>query len=212
MGGKRYVRVVLLAAGLLPGCGDVVFESDPCKYMVGSHTVHFEAFQGSVWARNPCDEIPSIGSASLSIDLLDKELRAMQTGVRIFSADSWSAARNSKNDAQGKELVQWPAKTYPTGVISLTHDFRAARILRWRRHARRHEERREARAAASLPRRESSGNQLASDIAGRGCIGGGRLLLLHSVSKETRRRARLGQRINCRVLRGYVESTSRRAR
>lgn len=124
MDGKRYVRVVLLAAGLLPGCGDVAFESDPCKYMVGSHTVHFETFQGSVWARNPCDEIPSIGSASLSIDILDKELRAMQTGVRIFSADSWSAARNSKNDAQGKELVQWPAKTYPTGVISLTHDFR----------------------------------------------------------------------------------------
>ena len=121
---KRYVRAVLLAAGLLPACGDVAFESDPCKYMVGSHTVHFETFQGTVWARQPCDEIPSVGNASLSIDILDKELRAMQTGVRIFSADSWSAARNFKNDVQGKELVQWPAKTYPTGVIGLTHDFR----------------------------------------------------------------------------------------
>jgi hypothetical protein len=69
---KRYVRVVLLAAGLLPGCGDVAFESDPCKYMVGSHTVHFETFQGSVWARKPCDEIPSIGSVSLSIDIFAK--------------------------------------------------------------------------------------------------------------------------------------------
>ena len=49
---------------------------------------------------------------------------AFSSFVLASRASAGSAARNSNNDAQGKELVQWPAKTYPTGVISLTHDFR----------------------------------------------------------------------------------------
>jgi hypothetical protein len=87
--------------------------------MVGRHAIHFETHQAASLGQKACDEIPQTGPASLSVDLLAKELREMQTGVRIIKADSWSTAHDSRNDAQSTLVMQLAAKAYPTGIIEI---------------------------------------------------------------------------------------------
>ncbi len=121
---KRYQHLgLLLALSCIAGCGDVVFESDPCEQKIGANAIRFAAFQGSAWGQKACDEIPGTGPASLSVDLPDKALRSMQSGMRIIKAQSWRAAQDAGQDGQGEVILEDAARTRPTGLITLDHEF-----------------------------------------------------------------------------------------
>jgi hypothetical protein len=108
---------------LLSGCGDVVFESDPCKYTLDGHSVQFHTYQSASWGQADCDEVPTTGLASLSVVFSDKELREMRAGVQVYAMNSWAEAQQTLPTEQSNVVLAIPPQSYPSGVIAVNHEF-----------------------------------------------------------------------------------------
>lgn len=94
--------------------GSVSMEEDACKLRVGRYLMHFTGFQPDT-ASGPkefCEDIPEPASTIIVLDYVDSELRDLPTEVRIVHA-------GKEQDLQSGTVFHLPAKTYPTGSLSL---------------------------------------------------------------------------------------------
>lgn len=115
---KRLLTALLGICTLLCGTavyahGSVSMEEDTCKLRVGRYLMHFTGFQPDT-ASGPkefCEDIPEAANTIIVLDYVDVELRDMPTEVRIVRA--------GQEDSQAATVFHLPARTYPTGSLSL---------------------------------------------------------------------------------------------
>lgn len=117
------VAAMLLAyAGAAPAHGNLSMEADFCKLRVGKYVVHFTGYlpDGDVATREFCEDIPATGRALIVLDYLDAELRDLPVTFRIVDAAS----------PDGPPVMDVPARSYPSGTLSVEHRFdRAGRFI-----------------------------------------------------------------------------------
>lgn len=104
----------MLAAAGASGHGSVSMEEDTCKLRVGRYLMHFTGFQPDT-ASGPqefCEDIPEAANTIIVLDYIDSELRDLPTEVRIVRAET-------EQNLEAGTVFHLPAKTYPTGSLSL---------------------------------------------------------------------------------------------
>lgn len=134
----RSARAGLLALPLLTtaalGHGGVSIEKDMCVLKIGPNTVHFAGYQPAHSFLEFCEDIPYTGQTIIVLDLVDSELRAMRTEVRVVrDPDAGSVPISSRvlseeelaNDRlEGITEAYLPPSTYPNGTLKFEHDFK----------------------------------------------------------------------------------------
>lgn len=110
-----FALTALLGAASVFAHGSVSMEEDACKLRVGRYLMHFTGFQPDTASgpREFCEDIPEAANTIIVLDYIDAELRDMPTEVRIVRADQAS------QDPEAGTVFHLPAKTYPTGSLSL---------------------------------------------------------------------------------------------
>jgi hypothetical protein len=110
--------VLLVLSALVPtgfswahGGGTGV-DVDQCRIPVGSHWVHFTAYQPQLTGTTEyCDRIPETGSTTLVFDYEGKALRNMTVEFEITK------------EPGGTRLFYQPPATHPTGTVNTTINF-----------------------------------------------------------------------------------------
>jgi hypothetical protein len=91
-----------------------------CMLMAGMHEMQVSVYQSGAMD-DSCQDIPSPGPAVITLTSASKELRNMTAEVRIVRGTGAGTAASGNLDPV--TLAYLPAKTYPTGVITLTANF-----------------------------------------------------------------------------------------
>ncbi len=92
-------------------------EEDECLISTDLHIVHFSAFQPAAEGSKAenfqryCRELPRVGTAYLSIDFVDRDVRRLPIALKVVEEDTQGAVLRT--------LSELPAKTYPQGVASV---------------------------------------------------------------------------------------------
>jgi hypothetical protein len=95
--------------------GGAGLSDDTCRGMAGAYSVHFTAYQPQYQAgAEYCWDIPRTGETIVAFDLVQKELRAIPTEIRIVK-DTKSAAQDSTVSA----VAAKPSALYPRGTVAL---------------------------------------------------------------------------------------------
>jgi general stress protein CsbA len=98
--------------------GSLSIEKDMCKLQLGKYSLHFTGYQPEATGSEEfCEDIPKTGSVVIALDAIDAELREMPIEVRIIQ-DS-----GEKGDAEAVTVLHLAPQSYPTGSISITHQF-----------------------------------------------------------------------------------------
>jgi hypothetical protein len=103
------VILTLFYAGTVVAHESVSPEDDVCVRQVGENLVRLSAYQpqNNLFGQS-CEEIPAAGETYLVVDLLDKAMRSMPVGLKIFRGDA----------NEGEAIAQVNASYHPDGVIS----------------------------------------------------------------------------------------------
>ncbi len=88
---------------------------DACRGIAGTFAVHFTAYQPQYQAGTEyCWDVPRTGNTIVAFDLVQKELRAIPTEIRIVK-DTPAAAAGSP----APTVALKPATTYPRGTVAV---------------------------------------------------------------------------------------------
>ncbi|CAL1241013.1 hypothetical protein [Candidatus Methylocalor cossyra] len=106
----------LLAVGVLPAPawahGGASVETDVCRIQIGSHLVHFTAYQPQLTGTTEyCNVIPELGNTTLVFDYEGKALRNMTVEFEITK------------EPEGTRVFYQPPSTHPTGTFNTTVNF-----------------------------------------------------------------------------------------
>lgn len=101
--------ILTFYAGTAVGHESVSPEDDVCVRQVGENLVRLSVYQpqNNLFGQS-CEEIPVAGETYLVVDLLDKAMRSMPVGLKIFRGDA--------NESEA--IAQVNANYHPDGVIS----------------------------------------------------------------------------------------------
>jgi hypothetical protein len=92
--------------------GGTGVDVDQCRIPVGSHWVHFTAYQPQLTGTTEyCDKIPETGSTTLVFDYEGKALRNMTVEFEVTK------------EPEGTRLFYQPPSTSPTGTVNTTINF-----------------------------------------------------------------------------------------
>jgi hypothetical protein len=100
-------------------------QASGCLRNVEEYIVNFSIFQPSFGQVAFCDDAPTTGTTSMTVDLGDPALRKMSVEARLIEAQSWDDAKDPEADAAGKPLKQLPATIHKDGVVVMEHNFGA---------------------------------------------------------------------------------------
>jgi hypothetical protein len=93
-------------------------EKNFCIIKVGPYGMHLTGYQPDLSAgKESCGEVPGIGRTVLVLDYIEGELRSLPVEIRIIKDTG------SEQDLQAITILHVPSKVYPSGFISLDHDF-----------------------------------------------------------------------------------------
>jgi len=109
----------LLAASLLPinawSHGGASVDTDQCRVQIGSHLVHFTAYQPQLTGTTEyCNAIPELGQAIVVFDYEGKALRNMTVEFEITK------------EPEGTRVFYQPPSTHPNGTFNATINFTEA--------------------------------------------------------------------------------------
>lgn len=135
---SRAAQAGLLALPLLTtaalGHGGVTIEKDQCVLRIGPNTVHFAGYQPAHSFLEFCEDIPYTGPTIIVLDLVDSELRAMNTEIRVvrdpepgsvpIGARMLSEEELANESLEAITEAYMPPSTYPYGTVKFEHDFR----------------------------------------------------------------------------------------
>jgi hypothetical protein len=115
----------LLAAGLFVAPAEAMEGmsgmDNSCMLMAGMHEMHFSGYQTKSALDEFCQDIPSAGSASITIDAIDKNIRDMTTEVRIIRG---LGPEEGKTADLGPVTIKYlPPTQYPGGTFTFPVDF-----------------------------------------------------------------------------------------
>jgi hypothetical protein len=92
--------------------GGASVDADTCRIQVGSHLVHFTAYQPQVTGTTEyCNEIPEMGNAVLVFDYEGKALRNMTVEFEITK------------EPEGTRVFYTPPATHPNGTFNTSINF-----------------------------------------------------------------------------------------
>jgi hypothetical protein len=98
--------------------GSLSMDKDMCKLQLGKYMMHFTGYQPeATGSAEFCEDIPKTGSVVMVLDVIDADLREMPIEVRIIQD------AGEKGDAQAVTVLHLAPQRYPTGSISITHQF-----------------------------------------------------------------------------------------
>lgn len=93
-------------------------EKNFCILKIGPYGMHLTGYQPELSAgKESCGEVPGIGRTVLVLDYIEGELRSLPVEVRIIKDTG------SEQDLQAITVLHVPSKVYPSGFISLEHNF-----------------------------------------------------------------------------------------
>jgi hypothetical protein len=93
-------------------------DKDMCKLQLGKYMMHFTGYQPEATGSEEfCEDIPKTGSVVMALDAIDAELREMPIEVRIIRD------AGEKGDAEAVTVLHLAPQRYPTGSISIAHQF-----------------------------------------------------------------------------------------
>ena len=93
-------------------------EKNFCILKVGPYGMHLTGYQPDLaGGKENCGEVPGIGRTVLVLDYIEGELRSLPVEVRVIKDTG------SEQDLQAITVLHLPAKVYPSGFISLEHNF-----------------------------------------------------------------------------------------
>jgi len=109
----------LLAASLLPinawSHGGASVDTDQCRVQIGSHLVHFTAYQPQLTGTTEyCNAIPELGQAIVVFDYEGKALRNMTVEFEITK------------EPEGTRVFYQPPSTHPNGTFNSSINFTEA--------------------------------------------------------------------------------------
>ncbi len=118
------------------GHGGVSLQNDVCILQVGPSRIHFTGYQPTHSFKEFCEDIPFTGQVIIVLDLVDPDLRTMETEVRVVRDPGGGGVpigRRLLSDAQIKsqevlaatEAYMAPS-SYPNGTVKFEHDFTKA--------------------------------------------------------------------------------------
>jgi hypothetical protein len=91
-----------------------------CMLMAGMHEIQVSVYQSGA-LDDSCPSIPYTGPTVVTLTAVSKELRDMSAEVRIVRGAEADAAAGARLDPI--TLSYLPAKTYPSGVITIPANF-----------------------------------------------------------------------------------------
>lgn len=98
--------------------GSLSMEKDMCKLQLGKYSLHFTGYQPEATGSEEfCEDIPKTGSVVIALDAIDAELREMPIEVRIIQD------AGEKGDVEAVTVLHLAPQRYPTGSISIEHQF-----------------------------------------------------------------------------------------
>ena len=93
-------------------------EKNFCILKIGPYGMHLTGYQPELSAgKESCGEVPGVGRTVLVLDYIEGELRSLPVEVRIIRDTG------SEQDLQAITVLHVPSKVYPSGFISLEHNF-----------------------------------------------------------------------------------------
>jgi hypothetical protein len=93
-------------------------EKNFCILKIGPYGMHLTGYQPELSAgKESCGEVPGVGRTVLVLDYIEGELRSLPVEVRIIKDTG------SEQDLQAVTVLHVPSKVYPSGFISLEHNF-----------------------------------------------------------------------------------------
>ena len=119
---KRAVLCLLLFALGVPLSAQAQhtheLEKNFCIIKVGPYGMHLTGYQPDLSAgKESCGEVPGVGRTVLVLDYIEGELRSLPVEVRIIKDTG------SEQDLQAITILHVPSKVYPSGFITLDHNF-----------------------------------------------------------------------------------------
>ncbi len=128
--------VMPLLASTALGHGGVSIENDLCILRVGPSTVHFTGYQPARSYKEFCEDIPHTGMTIIVLDLVDSDLRNMETEVRVvrdpggggvpIGRRMLSEAEIKSSEVLAATEAYMPPSLYPNGTLKFEHDFKNA--------------------------------------------------------------------------------------
>lgn len=92
-----------------------------CMLMAGMHEFQVSVYQSGA-RDDSCSDLPSPGTALITLSSPAKEMRDLTTEVRLIKGEEGNATAGSAS-LDAVTLAYLPPKTYPTGIASLTANF-----------------------------------------------------------------------------------------
>jgi hypothetical protein len=93
-------------------------EKNFCILKVGPYGMHLTGYQPDLaGGKENCGEVPGVGRTVLVLDYIEGELRSLPVEVRVIKDTG------SEQDLQAITVLHVPPKVYPSGFISLDHNF-----------------------------------------------------------------------------------------
>jgi hypothetical protein len=113
---KGLAALSLLVASALPvsawAHGGASVDTDQCRVQIGSHLVHFTAYQPQLTGTTEyCNTIPDIGNTAIVFDYEGKALRNMTVEFEITK------------EPEGTRIFYQPPGTHPTGTFNTNINF-----------------------------------------------------------------------------------------
>jgi hypothetical protein len=113
---KGLLALSLLVSSALPVAswahGGASVEADTCRIQIGSHLVHFTAYQPQLAGTTEyCNSIPELGNSTLVFDYEGKALRNMTVEFEVTK------------EPEGTRVYYQPPGTHPTGTFNTTINF-----------------------------------------------------------------------------------------
>jgi hypothetical protein len=98
--------------------GSLSMEKDTCKLQLGGYRMHFTGYQPeATGSKEFCEDIPKTGSIVMVLDAIDPDLREIPIEVRIIKDNG------EKGDAEAVTILHIAPQRYPTGSVSIAHQF-----------------------------------------------------------------------------------------
>jgi len=93
-------------------------EKNFCILKIGPYGMHLTGYQPDLaGGKENCGEVPGTGRTVLVLDYIEGELRSLPVEVRVIKDTG------SEQDLQAITVLHVPPKVYPSGFISLDHNF-----------------------------------------------------------------------------------------
>jgi hypothetical protein len=93
---------------------------DMCLLFVGPDYMYFSGYQSAKPRKRFCEDVPGVGDTIFAMDFAQDQMREMKVDFRIVRDVGEDKEQDSLDDLT---VAYLPPKTYPTGSVSLRHNF-----------------------------------------------------------------------------------------